>query len=78
MTLAVLAEALPPGAHDLEALTLWLSVAQEAGLAGDAAQPPEQEHIATTDPQHPAQHWRFSVPRVLLDAAAVRGVGGDV
>ena len=78
MTLAALAEALPPGAHDLEALTLWLSVAQEAGLAGDAAQQPEQEHLTTTDPQHPAQHWRFSVPRVLLDAAAVRGVGGDL
>lgn len=78
MTLAQLAEALPPGAHDLEALTLWLSVAQETGLAGDAAQPPEQEHLTTTDPQHPAQHWRFSVPRVLLDAAAVRGVGGEL
>lgn len=78
MTLAALAEALPPGAHDLEALTLWLLVAQEAGLAGDAAQQPEQEHLTTTDPQHPAQHWRFSVPRVLLDAAAVRGVGGDL
>ena len=78
MTLAQLAEALPPGAHDLEALTLWLSVAQEAGLAGDAGQPPAQEHLTTSDPQHPAQHWRFSVPRVLLDAAAVRGVGGDV
>ena len=74
LTLAALAQALPPGAHDLEALTLWMSVACEAGLAGDAA----QEHITTTDPQHsPAQHWRFTVPRVTLDAAALRGVGED-
>ena len=45
MTLAQLAQALPPGEHDLEALTLWLSVAREAGVAWDGA----QEHITTTD-----------------------------
>ena len=77
MTLAQLAQALPPGAHDLEALTLWMSVACEAGLAWGEDQ--QQEHITTTDPQHsPAPHWRFTLPRVVLDAAAVRGVGGDL
>ncbi len=75
MTLAALAEALPPDEHDLEALTLWMAVACEAGLAwGDG-----QEQITTTDPQQsPAQEWRFTVPHVALDAAAVRSVGGDL
>ena len=77
MTLAQLAEALPPGAHDLETLTLWMSVACEAGLAWGEDQ--NQEQITTTDPQHsPSQQWRFTLPRVVLDAAALRGVGGDL
>ena len=77
MTLAALAQALPPGEHDLEALTLWMAVACEAGMAGGVEQ--EQITTATTDPQHnPAQQWRFTVPRVVLDTAAVRGVGGDL
>jgi hypothetical protein len=75
MTLAALAEALPPGEHDLEALTLWLAVAREAGADwGDG-----QEQISITDPKKsPAEQWRFTVPRVALDAAAVREMGGDV
>mgnify|MGYP002663966654 CR=1 FL=1 len=74
MTLAALAQALPPGAHDLEALTLWMSLALEAGLAwGDA-----QETITTTDAeQPPSQQWRFTVPQVALEAAAVRDVGAE-
>lgn len=76
MTLAALAEALPPGAHDLEVLTLWLSVAREADVAWDASE--AQETIITTDSeQDPIRHWRFGVPRVALDAAAVRGVGAE-
>lgn len=72
MTLAALAQALPPGEHDLEALTLWLAVASEAGAAMGA----EQEHITTTDPsQSPNPQWRFTVPRVVLDAESVRSVG---
>ena len=78
MTLAQLAQALPPGEHDLDALTLWLSVAREAGVAWDGA----QEHITTTDATSAAhataQHWRFTLPQVALDAAAVRAVGGDL
>ncbi|MGP1693234.1 MAG: DUF3375 family protein, partial [Giesbergeria sp.] len=77
MTLAALAEALPPGGHDLEVLTLWMSVAREAGVAWDASG--AQEVITTTDAgQDPSRHWRFSVPRVALDAEAVRGVGADL
>ena len=74
MTLAALARALPPGEHDLETLTLWMAVASDAGLNRGEA----QEHITTTDTQHtPAQQWRFTVPHVALDAAAVRGVGDE-
>ena len=74
MTLAELAEALPPGEHDLETLTLWLAVAREAGVDwGD-----EQEPITTTDEKKtPSEPWRFTVPRVTLDAAAVRNVSTD-
>jgi hypothetical protein len=74
MTLAALAEALPPDEHDLEALTLWLAVAREAGADwGDA-----QEQITTTDPsKSPSGQWCFTVPRVVLDAAALRSVQAD-
>ncbi|WP_027014270.1 DUF3375 domain-containing protein [Comamonas composti] len=61
MTLAELAQALPPGTHDLETLSLWLAMAREAGLApGD-----EYEHINTQDQEH---SWRFTVPRIALQA----------
>ena len=74
MTLAALAQALPPGEHDLETLTLWLAVAREAGLDFGAA--PEQ--ITLTAPPHSAEpSWRFTVPRVALDAAAVRAAGEE-
>ena len=56
-------------------MTLWMSVACEAGLPWGE----EQQQITTTDPQQrPAQQWRFKVPRVVLDAAAVRSVGADL
>ncbi len=71
MTLAALAQALPPGAHDLETLTLWLALARASGAAFDAGQ---EEHI-TTHNQEGA--WCFTVPRVALEAAALQAVGRE-
>ena len=65
LTLAELAEALPPAEHDLEALTLWLSMAREAGLELGA----EQDTVVTSDHD---QQWQFTVPRVALSAAQLR------
>ena len=64
MTLAELARQLPPGVHDLETLALWISMAREAGLAIDD----DSEQIETEDG---AQRWRFTVPRVQMDGAAL-------
>ncbi|MDZ7921416.1 DUF3375 domain-containing protein [Rhodoferax sp.] len=71
MTLAALAEALPPGAHDLETLTLWLALARESGAQFDDG---EVEHITTHDA---ATGWQFTVPRVALDAAALHAAGAS-
>lgn len=71
MTLAALAEALPPGSHDLETLTLWLALARESGAGFDPAQ---QEFITTHDQE---DAWRFTVPRVALEAGALRAVGAE-
>ena len=66
MTLAALAQALPPGAHDLETLTLWLALARASEASFEAGQ---QEDITT----HNAEGaWRFTVPRVALQAGALR------
>lgn len=66
MTLAELAAALPPGAHDLETLALWLAMAREAGAEPQAG----EEQIDThDDSQGAAPHWRFHLPRVALDGA---------
>jgi len=62
MTIAALAAALPPGAHDLETLALWLAMARDAGME-------LQEGEEQIDTQDGGQHWRFSVPRVALDGA---------
>ena len=71
MTLAALARALPPGVHDLETLSLWLTLARASGAAFDAGQ---EEHITTQDT---AGAWRFTVPCVALEAAALRAVDID-
>jgi hypothetical protein len=71
MTLAALAQALPPGEHDLETLALWLAMAREAGAAWDAE---HEETITTRDAEG---EWRFAVPRVALQADALRGVDTD-
>lgn len=72
MTLSALAQALPPGEHDLETLALWLALARASGAAFEAGQ---EEHITTED--H-GQAWRFTVPHVLLEAAALRAVETDL
>lgn len=72
LTLAALAEALPPGEHDLETLALWLALARESGAAFDDGPP---EHIATA---FQGQPWRFTVPRVALEAHALRALDTDL
>lgn len=74
--LAALAQALPPGEHDLEVLALWMAMACEAGLPWGAG----HEQIDTTDPgprDGAAQQWRFTVPQVALSAQALRGGGQE-
>ena len=72
MSLAQLAAALPPGEHDLETLALWLSMAQEAGLAMTA---PAQEQLITRDGE---QAWRFTVPQVALDSASLAQIDWEL
>lgn len=72
LSLASLAQALPPGEHDLETLALWLTLAREAGIAFDAGQ---TEPITV---EHGGQSWRFTVPLVALVASAVQAVGDDL
>ena len=72
LTLADLAQALPPGEHDLETLALWLALAREAGVPFEAGPP---EHITLT---HTDQPWRFTVPRVRLEPQAVQAVTTDL
>ena len=72
MSLAQLAQALPPGEHDLETLALWLSMAQEAGLA---MAPQAQEQLTTRDGE---QTWRFTVPQVALDSASLAQIDWEL
>lgn len=71
MTLAALALALPPGAHDLETLTLWLALARESGAVFNDGQ---QEQITIRNQEG---EWHFTVPRVALEADVLRGVTID-
>ena len=72
LTLAELAQALPPDEHDLETLALWLALAREAGVPFEDGPP---EHITLT---HGHQPWRFTVPRVRLEPQAVQAVTTDL
>ncbi|QNP47408.1 DUF3375 domain-containing protein [Diaphorobacter aerolatus] len=71
MTLAELARQLPPHAHDLETLALWLGMAREAGLELQD----DSEQIETEDGQ---QRWCFTVPRVQMDGAALDRVDWEL
>lgn len=72
MTLRELAARLPPD-HDLETLSLWLSMAREAGIALQTGQ---EDIDITHEPDQ--QRWRFTVPLVALDAARLAAIKWDV
>ena len=67
--MADLAQALPPGEHDLETLAQWLAWACEAGAEVDA-QAKQQIELQRAN----GQLCRFTVPRAELTASALRGV----
>lgn len=67
LSIAELARQLPPS-HDLETLSLWLSMAREADLPVQA----ERETLELTD--RDGVRVRFHVPRVELSAAALRDI----
>ena len=69
LTMADLAQALPPGEHDLETLAQWLAWACEAGAEVDA-QAKQQIELQRAN----GQLCRFTVPRAELTASALRGV----
>lgn len=71
LTLSELAARLPPGAHDLETLALWLGMAREAGVAPQG----EPEHIDTEDGE--GRRWRFTVPHLPLDGDVLAHVVWD-
>ena len=65
LTLADLAQALPPGQHDLETLAQWI------GWAGEAEEGATQQlELAGAD----GRAWRFTVPRVEVTAQGLRAV----
>ena len=71
MSLLDLATLLPPGDHDLEALTLWLAMAREAGIEPQAG----VEQLETHGTQ---QHWRFTVPQVQLNAQQLKSIDWEL
>jgi hypothetical protein len=66
LTLAELAQALPPGEHDLETLAQWLAWAGEERDAPGS----EAEHIELRGAD--GRVWRFTVPRVEVRVEMVR------
>ena len=68
LTLAELAQALPPGEHDLETLAQWLAWAGEGGDAPGQ----EAEHIELRGAD--GREWRFTVPRVEVTADVVQAL----
>ena len=72
LTLATLARHLPP-THDLETLTVWLTLAREAGI------PFQQEETETVDvacTEGPL--LRFKVPHVELNAATMPDIDWEI
>ncbi len=72
LSLAELALALPP-THDLETITLWITMAREAGI--DIITD-ESENVVITDED--AQQWRFTLPLTKLDEPSVSAIDWDI
>lgn len=68
MSLAQLAQALPPGEHDLETLCLWLDMALQAGAPLDGQRESLELDADPEDGAGATRRWRFHVPQVWLDA----------
>jgi hypothetical protein len=71
LTLAELVQHLPP-THDLETLSVWLTLAREAGIPFDGRT--EEIDLACTE----GPLLRFTVPRVELSAAAVSEIDLEI
>jgi hypothetical protein len=71
LTLADLARYLPP-THDLETLSVWLTMAREAGIPVHAST--EEVDVRCTD----GASLRFQVPKVALDAASLAGIEWEI
>jgi len=71
LTVAELARHLPP-THDLETLTVWLTMAREAGVPFDD----ENEQVDVTCSEGPS--LRFRIPRVELSAAAMPDIEWEI
>ena len=71
LTIADLASHFSPR-HDLEAIALWLSLAMEAGLPLTHGW--EQFELEGDD----AKRLRFKVPKVALNAPAIRNIEFEV
>jgi hypothetical protein len=71
MSIVELSQHLPP-THDLESLTLWLSMA----MAGEVPIYPEQESLVLTDKT--GNSFRFHIPKIALCATALQNVAWEV
>jgi len=71
LTLAELVQQLPP-THDLETLSVWLTMAREAGIAFDERT--EEFDLACTE----GPLLRFRVPRIELSAAALPDIDWEI
>lgn len=72
LTLAALARHLPP-THDLETLTVWLTMAREAGIPFQLEETETLDIACTEGPL-----LRFKVPRVELSATAMPDIDWEI
>ncbi len=72
LSLGELAALLPP-VHDLETCALWLAMAREAGIE---VQTEVRETLELWDAEQRA--WRFSLPVVAMDSAALKDIDWEL